>query len=45
MSDRVSQYLINGTSKNNFFNNNTQVVLKGKAYNGDLSIDMNTYKL
>ena len=43
MSDTVSQYLISGTSKNMFFNNNTQVVLKGKAYNGDLSIDMNTY--
>ena len=43
MSDTVSQYLIRGTSQNMFFNNNTQVVLKGKAYNGDLSIDMNTY--
>ncbi len=43
MSDTVSQYLVSGTSKNIFFNNNTQVVLKGKAYNGDLSIDMNTY--
>ena len=43
MSDTVSQYLISGASKNMFFNNNTQVVLKGKAYNGDLSIDMNTY--
>lgn len=42
-SDTVSQYLINGTSKNMFFNNNTQVVLKGKAFNGDLSVDMNTY--
>ena len=43
MSDTVSQYLINGTNKNMFLNNNTQVVLKGKAYDGDLSIDMNTY--
>lgn len=43
ISDTVSQYLISGTSKNMFFNNNTQVVLKGKAYNGDLSIDLNTY--
>lgn len=43
MSDTISQYLVSGTSKNMFFNNNTQIVLKGKAYNGDLSIDMNTY--
>ena len=43
MSDTISQYLVSGTSKNMFFNNNTQVILKGKAYDGDLSIDMNTY--
>ena len=43
MSDTISQYLISGTTKNMFINNNTQIVLKGKAYNGDLSIDMNTY--
>lgn len=43
MSDTISQYLVSGTSKNMFFNNNTQVILKGKAFDGDLSIDMNTY--
>ena len=43
MSDTISQYLVSGTSNNMFFNNNTQVILKGKAFNGDLSIDMNTY--
>lgn len=42
-SDTISQYLVSGASKNMFFNNNSQIVLKGKAYNGDLSIDMNTY--
>lgn len=43
ISDTVSQYLINGTEKNLFFNNNTQLVLKGRAFDGDLSLDMNTY--
>lgn len=42
-SDTVSQYLLNGKTKNMFFNNNTQVVLKGRAYGGDLSVDMSTY--
>lgn len=43
MSDTISQYFINGTQKNVFFNNNSQVILKGKAYGGDLNLDLNTY--
>lgn len=43
MSDTISQYLVSGTTKNMFFNNNTQVILKGKAFNGDLNVDMNAY--
>lgn len=45
-SDSVSQYLlndVNGSRKNIFFNNNSQILLKGKAYGGDMSVDMNTY--
>lgn len=47
MSDSVSQYMLTtsgkNTQKNMFLNNNTQLLLKGKAYGGDLSVDMNTY--
>lgn len=46
MSDTISNYFLNNSKtsqKNIFFNNNTQIVLKGKAYGGDLNIDLNTY--
>lgn len=46
MSDTISNYFINDSKnvqKNIFFNNNTQIVLKGKAYGGDLNVDLNTY--
>lgn len=46
MSDSISNYFLNDSKnaqKNIFFNNNTQIVLKGKAYGGDLNIDLNTY--
>lgn len=44
MTDTISQYYLNETkNKNMFFNNNTQILLKGKAFNGDLDIDLNTY--
>lgn len=43
MSDSVSQYFLQGSTKNLFFNNNTQVVLKGRAYGGDMKVDLNTY--
>lgn len=43
MSDTISQYFINGTQKNVFFNNNSQIIFKGKAYGGDLNVDLNTY--
>ncbi len=43
MSDSIAQYLLNNSQKNIMFNNNTQVVLKGRAFDGDLTADMNTY--
>lgn len=44
MSDTISQYVLNGTKNQNmFFNNNTQILLKGKAFGGDLGVDLNTY--
>ena len=43
VSNTISQYLISGKDKNIFFNNNTQLLLKGKAYEGDFSIDLNSY--
>ncbi len=46
MSDSISNYFLNdskNTKKNIFFNNNTQIILKGKAFGGDLNIDLNTY--
>lgn len=43
LSDSISQYMMGQSNKNIFFNNNTQVLLEGKAYGGDYTIDMNTY--
>lgn len=43
MSDATSQYMLGQTQKNVFFNNNTQIILGGKAYGGDYSVDLNTY--
>lgn len=43
LSDSISQYMMGQSQKNVFFNNNTQILLGGKAYNGDYTIDMNTY--
>lgn len=44
MSDTISQYFLNGgKNQNMFFNNNTQVLLKGKVFGGDLGVDLNTY--
>lgn len=44
MSDTISQYVLNGSKNQNmFFNNNTQILLKGKAFGGDLGVDLNTY--
>ncbi len=43
MNDSVSQYFINRTQKNVFFNNNLQIIFKGKLYSGDFNADLNTY--
>ena len=43
LSDSISQYMMGQSQKNVFFNNNTQILLGGKVYNGDYTIDMNTY--
>lgn len=44
MSDTISQYVLNGNKNQNMFiNNNTQILLKGKAFGGELGIDLNTY--
>lgn len=43
LSDSISQYMMGQTQKNIFFNNNTQILLTGKAYGGDYTVDMNTY--
>lgn len=43
LSDSISQYMMGQSQKNVFFNNNTNILLGGKAYNGDYTIDMNTY--
>ena len=43
LSDSISQYMMGQSQKNLFFNNNTQILLGGKAYGGDYTIDMDTY--
>lgn len=43
LSDSISQYMMGQSQKNIFFNNNTQILLGGKAYGGDYTIDLNTY--
>lgn len=43
MNDSITQYYLAQTQRNVFFNNNSQIILKGKAYGGDLNIDLNTY--
>ena len=43
LSDSISQCMMGQSQKNVFFNNNTQVLLGGKAYGGDYTVDMNTY--
>lgn len=43
LSDSISQYMMGHSQKNFFFNNNTQILLGGKVYDGDYTIDMNTY--
>lgn len=43
MSDTITNYFLNDSQKNIFFNNNTQILIKGKVYDGDLNIDLNTY--
>lgn len=43
LSDSIYQYMMGQSQKNVFFNNNTQILLSGKAYKGDYTIDMNTY--
>ncbi len=42
-TDTISNYYLNKSQKNVFFNNNSQILLKGKAYGGDLNVDLNTY--
>lgn len=43
LTDSIAQYMMGQSQKNIFFNNNTQILLSGKAYNGDYTIDMDTY--
>lgn len=43
LSDSISQYMMGQSQKNVFFNNNTQILLGGKAYGGDYTVDMSTY--
>lgn len=43
LSDSISQYMMGQSQKNVFFNNNTQILLNGKVFDGNYAIDMNTY--